>query len=195
MPATYSGPTVMKGMRIVASQLMRRLTRRDDGSAAVEFGIVIVPFMGLLFAILETGLVFFAGQVLETATADSARLILTGQADIAGYNATTFKTQVCNRLLALFDCTNIKVDVRTAASFSGANLSQPTVPDPLYPGKKKTDTSNFAYQASAPGQIVVVRVIYEWPTFVTGLGLNLSTLSNGKRLLMSAAAFRNEPYK
>jgi hypothetical protein len=30
---------------------------------------------------------------------------------------------------------------------------------------------------------------------VHGLGLNLSTLSNGNRLLMSAAAFRNEPYK
>jgi Flp pilus assembly protein TadG len=195
MPANCSGPTVMKGARVVASQLVRRLLQRDDGTAAVEFGLVIVPFLGLMFAILETALVFFASQVLETAVADSARLILTGQADSAGYNATTFKTQVCNRLLALFNCSNIQLDVRTTSSFSSADLSLPLVPDPLNPGKMKVDTSNFAYQSSTPGQIVVVRVVYEWPTFVTGLGLNLSTLSDGNRLLMSTAAFRNEPYK
>ena len=195
MPANCSGPTVMKGAHAVLSRLVRRLVRRDDGSAAVEFGLVIVPFIGLLFAIMETALVFFAGQVLETAVADSARLILTGQADSAGYNATTFKTQVCNRLLALFDCTKLQLDVRTASSFSSANLARPLVPDPLKPGQMKVDTSSFGYQSSTPGQIVVVRVVYEWPTFVTGLGLNLSDLSDGNRLLMSTAAFRNEPYK
>jgi Flp pilus assembly protein TadG len=189
------GPTVIKGTRAVVARLVRRLVRRDDGTAAVEFGLVVIPFIGLLFAILETALVFFAGQVLETAAADSARLILTGQADTAGYNATTFKTQVCNRLLALFTCGNVQIDVRTASSFNAADLSRPLVPDPLNPGKMKLDTSSFGYQSSTPGQIVVVRVVYEWPTFVTGLGLNLSDLSNGKRLLMSTAAFRNEPYK
>jgi Flp pilus assembly protein TadG len=195
MPAIGSGPTVMKGARAVLSQLVRRLLRRDDGAAAVEFGLVVIPFIGLLFAILETALVFFSGQVLETAVADSARLILTGQADAAGYNATTFKTQVCNRLLAMFDCTKLQLDVRTATAFSNANLARPTVPDPLKPGQMKVDTSSFGYQSSTPGQIVVVRAVYEWPTFVTALGLNLSDLSNGNRLLMSTAAFRNEPYK
>lgn len=194
MPATYSGPTTVRSARTVL-RLLRRLRRRDDGSAAIEFGMVVVPFIGLLFAILEVALVFFAGQVLETAVADSARLILTGQADTAGYNATTFKTQVCNRLLAMFNCTKLQLDVRTATSFTTANLTRPTVPDPLKPGQMKVNTSTFGYQASTPGQIVVVRVVYEWPTFVTGLGLNLSDLSNGNRLLMSTAAFRNEPYK
>ena len=75
----------------------------------------------------------------------------------------------------------------TPSSFSAADLSRPLVPDPLNPGKMKVDTSNFGYQSSTPGQIVVVRAVYEWPTFVTGLGLNLSDLSNNKRLLMSTA--------
>ncbi len=85
--------------------------------------------------------------------------------------------------------------MRKASSFGTADFSRPLVPDPLKPGQFKVDTSSFGYQASNPGEIVVVRVVYEWPTFVNGLGLNLSTLSNGNRLLMSAAAFRNEPYK
>ena len=45
------------------------------------------------------------------------------------------------------------------------------------------------------GDIVVVRVAYEWPTFVRDFGFDMATLANGKRLLMATAAFRNEPYK
>ena len=37
-------------------------------------------FFALLFAIIETGTMFFASQVLETMTQDSARQIMTGQA-------------------------------------------------------------------------------------------------------------------
>jgi Flp pilus assembly protein TadG len=177
------------------SRLVRRLLRREDGTAMVEFGFVVVPFIALLFAIIETALVFFAGQVLETAVADSARLILTGQADSGTYDATKFKTQVCNRLLAMFNCSGLKLDVRTAATFAAADLSAPTVPDPAHPGQKKVDTATWGYQVSNPGDIVVVRVAYEWPTFVTALGFSLAQLSNSKRLLMSTAVFRNEPYK
>ena len=59
---------------------VRRFVHRDDGAVAVEFGLVMLPFLTLMFVIAETALVFFAGQTLETAAADSARLIMTGQA-------------------------------------------------------------------------------------------------------------------
>ena len=70
-----------------ALRAARRLIRRQDGAAAVEFGIVVAPFLALLFAIIETAVVFFAGQALETAVADSSRLILTGQAQTQGLDA------------------------------------------------------------------------------------------------------------
>ena len=40
-------------------------------------------FFALLFAIIELAMVFFASQVLETVTQDTARLIMTGQAQNA----------------------------------------------------------------------------------------------------------------
>ena len=46
---------------------LRRFARRQDGAAAVEFAFIAAPFLALLFAILETSLVFFAGQTLEAA--------------------------------------------------------------------------------------------------------------------------------
>jgi Flp pilus assembly protein TadG len=173
----------------IALFLARRFARRDDGAAMVEFAIVVVPFLALLFAIIETALVFFAGQVLETAVADSARLIMTGQAQTQNLNATTFKTKVCERVFGLFDCASgIKIDVRTYTSFTSANTTKPIDAD------GKLDTSGFQFQPGNPGDIVVVRMVYEWPTFVRTFGLNVSDLANGNRLIMATAAFRNEPY-
>ncbi|MBX9718883.1 MAG: pilus assembly protein, partial [Microbacteriaceae bacterium] len=49
---------------LFAVRAVRRLVRRQDGSAAVEFGMVAMPFLMLVFAIMETAIVFFAGQTL-----------------------------------------------------------------------------------------------------------------------------------
>jgi len=58
--------------------IARRMVRQEDGAAAVEFALVAAPFLAMVFAIIETAIVFFAGQALETAAADGSRLIMTG---------------------------------------------------------------------------------------------------------------------
>jgi Flp pilus assembly protein TadG len=90
--------------RLLPARLARRFLRQEEGAAAVEFALVATPFLALAFAILEMALVFFAGQTLESATADSTRLIMTGQAQLAGYDETQFKTAVCDRVAGMFDC-------------------------------------------------------------------------------------------
>ena len=71
------------------------------------------PFLALMFAIMETAIVFFASQTLETAVADSARLIMTGQAQHSSFTQAQFKSAVCAKILGLFDCANgIKIDVQ-----------------------------------------------------------------------------------
>jgi len=47
------------------SSLLRRFRRNRGGSAVVEFALVAPLFFALLFAIIETALMFFASQVLE----------------------------------------------------------------------------------------------------------------------------------
>ena len=54
-----------------------RFRRNRRGSAAVEFALIAPVFFCALFAILETAIVFFAGQLLEQGTQDSARMMLT----------------------------------------------------------------------------------------------------------------------
>ena len=167
---------------------VRRFARGEDGGAAVEFGIVAAPFLALMFAIMETALFFFASQVLETAVADSARLIMTGQAQSASMTQAQFKTSVCSRIAGLFDCVNnMQIDVKTYTNFSSVDNSKPLDAN----GNLMT---NFGYAPGGPGQIVVVRLMYQWPVFASVLGFNLSDMSGSNRLIMATAAFRNEPY-
>jgi Flp pilus assembly protein TadG len=174
--------------RLIPAGIARRFVRRQDGAAAVEFALVAAPFLALLFAIFETAFVFFAQQTMEATAADAARLILTGQAQTAGYSQGDFKTAVCARVYGLFDCANgMTVDVKNYSTFSSVNTASPVVNGQL-------DTSGVTYVPGGPGCIVVVKLYYQWPLFVTGLGYNISNLNGSKRLLVATAVFRNEPY-
>jgi len=149
---------------------------------------VAAPFLALMFAIMETAIVFFASQTLETAVADSSRLIMTGQVQTGNFTETQFKQAVCAKILGLFDCANgIKIDVKKYSGFSSINNSKPI-------DAKGNLLTNFGYDPGKQGDIVVVRLMYEWPIYVSLLGFSLSDLSGGKRLIMATAAFRNEPY-
>ena len=131
---------------------------------------------------------FFASQVLETVTQDSARLIMTGQAQTPSFDASAFKNAVCTKIYGLFDCQNgVYVDVRTFSSF--ANVTMPSPVD-----ANGNFQNNLSYQPGGPGDIVVVRLFYQYPVYVSLLGFNLSNVNGGKRLLAATAAFRNEPY-
>jgi len=168
--------------------LLRRFRRNRKGDAAVQFALVAPMFFALLFAIIETALMFFATQVLETITQDSARMILTGQAQNANYQASDFKTYVCGKIPALFSCAGLSVDVQSYSSFSSITINSQI--------NGGAFVNNMQYSPGGPGDIVVVRIFYEWPLFVTGLGYNIANLNNSgyKRLLAATAAFQNEPY-
>lgn len=183
----------------LAARALRRFRRDRHGSAAVEFALVAPLFFGLLFAIIETGMVFFAGEVLETITQDSARIIQTGQAMTPGgvsatqtgpLTAAQFQQYVCSQIPALFSCNNVSIDVE---SYSPSQAWPASLSNQI-DSNGNFITSNLQYNTGGPCDVVIVRLFYQWPLFVTGLGFNLSNLSGGKRLLWASAAFRNEPY-
>ncbi|OAF12245.1 pilus assembly protein TadG [Bradyrhizobium centrolobii] len=187
--------------RFTFRTMLRRFRGNRRGSAAVEFALVAPMFFALLFAIIETALMFFASQVLETVTQNSARVVLTGQAQSGSVAAcavnsvstpctqATFKAYVCSQIPALFDCDSLYVDVESYSnSFASVTLSS------HIDGTGKFDPSGMGYNPGTAGQVVVVRMFYQWPLFVTGLGYNIANLSGNKRLLVATAAFQNEPY-
>ncbi|MEJ0097019.1 MAG: TadE/TadG family type IV pilus assembly protein [Bauldia sp.] len=116
-----------------------RLAGDETGATAVEFALIALPFFALILATIETALVFFAGQALETAVATAARTIRTGQAQSQSLSPADFKTSVCSQLLYLFNCdAGLYIDVKTYANFGAITLG---VPVDANGNLKKTDYS------------------------------------------------------
>ena len=168
----------------------KRLARTQGGAAALEFSLVAAPFLALLVSLFQTGMVFFASRVLDEVVANSSRYIMTGQAQTAGISRSGFATYVCSQTIALFNCNNFMINVQNYNSFSAASTSTPT----LTFNSQDQVTNSWAWSPGNPGDIVVVQVMYQWPVVLGPLNFNLSNLSNGNRLLVSTAVFKNEPY-
>lgn len=178
-----------------AGSLLVRFLRAERGATAVEFGIIAAPFIYMMMAILELAIMFWCGQVLETAVANASRQIYTGQFQTSSTNAnkTTaqlaaqFKSDMCTYVTALFNCsTDVSVDIRSAASWGGA-----TPPSASKNGA--FDTSGYSYQTIAPKQIGIVTAAMQYKRATKILPAS-SSLSNGNILLMATSTFMVEPY-
>ncbi len=165
-----------------------RLRRDENGSTAVEFAIIAPIFFFLMFVIAETALVFVAEQVMDNAVFETARLIRTGNAQ--DMSKADFTNEVCSRMSVFIDCSgsNFYLDVKSYPTFDSMVFDQPTDDDDDF-----TDPGTFEF--GGPCDIVVVRAYYQWPTNKIFGSLSLQNLSNGKRLIGSFAAFRNEPFR
>lgn len=168
---------------------LRRFGADRGGATAVEFALVSVPFLALVFGIFELGLVFMVSTTLDNATETVARRIRTGEFQTSqSNNVAAFREAVCLEMSWLTSgcAAKLYVNVRTFPRFADVDLEPPTTEEEL-----KTEP----FTTGGPEDIVVVRTYYEW-TLITPLmnqGLQTITGSN-KRLITSTATFRNEPY-
>ncbi len=173
-----------------------RIVSSEDGAAAIEFSLVAAPFLALLVALFQTALVFLAGRELDAAVLAASRSIMTGRAQNSNMTQAQFADLLCQNTYALFNCSNFMINVQNSPSFSSASTADPIsgVNSQGQPLNSSGTAINWSYSPGGPGDVVVVQVMYEWPLVLGPLGFNLSNLSNGNRLLMSTAVFKNEPY-
>lgn len=174
--------------------LMQRLRRRrgaSEGSAAVEFALVALPFFFMLFAIMEIGLIFVTDAVLTNAVMETGRLVRTGQASQSNLTPAQFKTALCSRMNILSSGCDGRatVDVRVIPQYRQIN---PPPPDPL--SGASFSTNGLTYTNGQPGSLVLVRVWYKQPLFTPFLAQGLSRLGDGDSVLTATATFRNEPW-
>ncbi|MDH7796820.1 MULTISPECIES: TadE/TadG family type IV pilus assembly protein [unclassified Beijerinckia] len=187
-------------------RILKRFRKDTDGVTAVEFAMISVPFLSLLFVIFESALMFFTQQGLEAATADAARAIMTGQtlsgqtpsgSSTALTSAAAFRSQVMCTLPSLpsfIDCNKLIIDVRNQSGFAGLTLDAS-----FY-------TGNTLFQTGGANCVVVLRVVYPMPVYLNFLTMN-GLVANGvnqtgqvnydngwKHLLLATQVFRNEPF-
>jgi Flp pilus assembly protein TadG len=167
---------------------LSRFRRADKGVAAVEFAMIVIPFMLLLYAVIDTSLVYFATQTLENGVSAAARQIKTGQAQAGSMTSAQFRTLVCNQISMLLKCdAHLGIDVRRFTSFGNVNL-------PAALDANGNLTGSFQFNMGGAGDIIVVRAFYAWPMLTPSFGTTMSNMSGNSRLLTAAFAFKNEPF-
>lgn len=167
----------------------RRFVKDESGVAAIEFAILVFPFLLTIFAIIETSLSFTAQQVMANATDRLARDLRTGQLDPTSINAAQFRNLLCDELAVMMPpgCPDLSVDVRTYARYSDVPKTIP------YSSAGVVDTSGFRFTPGGRGTINSMRVVYEWPVFTDFMKAYLSNLQSGNVLIYSTHTWRNEP--
>jgi Flp pilus assembly protein TadG len=175
----------------------RRFLADEEGASAVDFALVLLPFLAVMMVIIESAILLLAGQVLQTSATNAARLILTGQAQTGNFSAAQFKSAVCANMTVMFNCANnLYVDVRNYPNYA-------IVPPPSPTNANGTlNTGSYLFSPGGPGDIVIVRLIYQWPVIAAQIGFcNTATAcglvnssTNGTNTLVATVAFRNEPY-
>jgi Flp pilus assembly protein TadG len=194
-------PTFLRRLISPAVSRGRSFARDERGVTAIEFGILALPFFTIIFAILETTMVFFAGQVLDSAVEDASRMIKTGRAQAAGYDMSNFRTLMCGYTFDLFgDCANVKLVVKKIPDFTTTTTSS-DVQTCNYDDDEEAKTCTWAdwvvaqdFEAGAGRDVIQVFAYYRWPLLINLPYFNLKNQPDNYRLLGATRVFRNEPF-
>lgn len=162
----------------------------ESGSTAIEFAMVSMPFLALLFGIIAVGLFFFTTFSLENAVEQASRQLRTGEAQTAGMTKDQFKTNVCAPIQSYIDCAG-KLRVNVQKYNLGDVIVQPSCTDG---GGNLTPDAGTAYAPGAANQIMLVTACLQWDLAGKIPFLTLSTMGNGAALIMASTTFKIEPY-
>lgn len=187
MPAGIVSATMARLGRRTA-RLAGRFRRDRRGNYSIEFGLVALPFLALLFATFDSAMIFFKAEYLQSAISDAGRLIFTGQAQTSSYTQAQFKQAVCDRLPVMISCNDVYIDVRTYTDFSSANRYNPV------DAAGNFNQAGLQYNPGSRNSIVVVTGYVQHGMFMSMIATYYKNLANGKILLTASAAFRNEPF-
>lgn len=160
-------------------------TRRERGAVALEFAVIVLPFLVVVFGIVILSFLFVAQSLLDNAARDAARMIRIGSYTGSGYQA-ALKAQLCGNELSLgnfsliHNCTQnllMRVVAAPTGSPAGSGFWNLTTVDFGNGGTQEFD-------ALGPKNDVVLQIGYAFATFAGGY----------TPTLMSTMAFQTEPY-
>lgn len=166
---------------------IRRFIRAQRGATAVEFALIAPLFLGTLIVIFQVCIYLLAQQALQNAATQAGRLFMTNSGQ--SLSQSQYKQAICTNYLptTLFSCNNLIVVVQSYSDFSSAATTVPA----LY--SNGSPITNFAYSPGAPGQVMVVQLVYPWSVISGPLGFTLANLPNSQAEMLGVTAFRVEP--
>ena len=183
--------------------LGRSFLKDSEGQVAVEMALVSIPFLTMMFGIINTGMFFYAVNCLDRGLEDAARYIRTGEAQkgtapgLSGQmTAGGFRTMVCAKATSYIDCSKLQIRIFTAADWNGVTAFTCPTTGTLSSGAIMAgDNTPISTSAGTQSAVVLITACYQWT-----MGKYLpfvqfdKRFSDGSSLIQSSTALKIEPY-
>lgn len=202
-------------MRLLTKSLRQKFTRtagarpllgNEDGSAAIEFGMVALPFLMFVLGIIAFGLYFLSSTFLSYGVEVASRQIRTGLMNTAGpkdandqpteMSVKQFRQDVCTAASPVIDCSKLSVKVAHWTSWADLTPESCTDADGNMTGSTGEEGDLLKKYAGEASDVVLVTLCYKWD-----LAESLSLLKmgsgpdgSGPAIIQAATAFKSEPY-
>ena len=168
-------------------RIFRRFSKDRKGSTAIEFAILALPFMVIIFAILEIAIMFFMDSGLDAAMHKAVRQVRVGTAKSASWDINKFKATICAEMAYSFSCSaNLKVRATVVTDMSSVSK--------VYPIVNGVFTLTEDFNIGGSGNYVLVQAFLTWDPVLKLYTFSGGRLNDGKYVLGAAELFKNEPF-
>ena len=169
-----------------ARKFFKSLRRKEDGTTAIEFSMLLFPYMLLTLGIIELAIMFTAQSIMEGATMSASRMIRTGelQQSGAGNEEEVFRDALCDYAAVFITCGEIVVEVQPLSSYFDDIT-------PTYDGDGNIVPD--AFDSGGSDQAMLIRTSYRYPMITPIVG-PLIMGPDSSTLFVSTIVMQTEPY-
>ncbi len=183
---------------------MKNFWKRNDGTAAIEFALIMPALVIIIMGSIELSLFFFVQTALEGATFSVSRLGKTGFVESGYTREETIRKHLDDWLGFYLDTQLLTIDAQTYNDFSSVGTPEPFI-DANHNGTRDsgenyTDVNgNGQYDMDQgvasngnAGDVVVYTISYPWSLLTPFLADSLG--ENGVVEVQSRFVVKNEPF-
>jgi Flp pilus assembly protein TadG len=181
----------------------RRFGADTRGTTAVEFGMLLAPFLLLVMGIITIGIQYLTMHFLEYGVEVASRKLRTGEAQKAGQTLGGFRDLFCDAADVMINCddNHLVIHIKNKKTFAELTPLPACVAEGGLAPPSGNEGDSVESVAGGASDAVVVLACYEW-----GMGMSLwqsiwnlipseTPTIQGKIILSAATAFRSEPYE
>lgn len=169
-------------------KFLRNWIKREDGTTAIEFSLLAIPYLLISLAIIELSVMYASASLLEGATGSAGRLIRTGQIQQAGGDPEEmFRDAICSYATVLIACDDVVIEVQQMNSFADFDGMAAQFDD-------DGNMISQGFDAGGSNDRVLIRVSYRYDMMTPLIGPLLAGADNSQ-LFMSTLVLQTEPYE
>ncbi len=164
--------------KIWQNKILQAWRINNEGVTVIEFAMIAPIFFGLLFMLIETGILFTAQQLLETAVTSASRTVLTGETQSGLSSSNTgndptgkdaFRDKICDGVSGLINVDECKSGLMINMQTFPATTDSAAVKDSLALPLKGDGTPDLTKMTCAGfgggDEYMFIRAFYQYPIY------------------------------